>query len=156
MANTTIIDTSFNAYIEDDKNSKKYYLAFGTYLPTLGDPYQCQKPEISNPNIINFSLIETTTVFEIKKIANDVYLISTLNSYYFVKILNLDPENSHFAIIRKHPEIGSSLTIFAFEYLNGSISLSRLSTSEVVSFDFLNGIYKVNTLNSTYYCLPFF
>ena len=156
MANTTIIDTSFNAYIEDDKNSKKYYLAFGTYLPTLGDPYQCQKPEISNPNIINSHSIETTVVSEIKKIANDIYLITTLNSYYFVKILNLDSENSHFAIIREHPEIGFPLEIYAFDYLNDEVKFSRLGTSEVVSSKFLNGIYEIKTINSTYYCLPFF
>ena len=156
MANTTVIDNLFNTYIEDNENSKKYYIALGNYFPEIGHLYQCKKIDVYNPNIIKFSLIETSNVIEVKKLSSDIFLISTLNSFYIVKLIDFTPENSHFAIIREHPEIGFPLEIYAFDYLNDEVEFSRLGTSEVVSSKFLNGIYEIKTINSTYYCLPFF
>lgn len=65
--------------IEDDK----VYMAIAKSLPVIGSRYECEKLETNPTKFVGWS---TSPVKEVKKLGNNIYEVTTLNSVYIVNV----------------------------------------------------------------------
>ena len=131
---------------------KKSYIAISRDIPQIGKRYECYRME--RGILVRAS---TSTVRGIRKLSQDVFVVMTKNSYYITKILYLPEENVHFAKIYSKPELGKSLICEKIEFTKGgSFKAVLWQTTPVRAYYHTNGLYKVETRNSTYVCYPTF
>lgn len=130
------------------------YMAIGNSIPRVGERYECLRLEKDSASNVKFHGIKTSTVREVKNLSNNVFIVTTRNSYYITRVLNIPAENVHFAVISKKPEINSKLNCYKMECSKENIRFVTWQTTNVEEIKFIKGLYKIKTRNSTYICFP--
>lgn len=144
---------SFVSPKQAQKNKpSKSYMAIGNTIPKVGAHFKCKRLEKEANGDLSFFRTETTTVQEVKKLADNVFVVTTRNSYYITRVVNLPPSNVHFAIIKNEPEIGSDLYCYKLEFKGEESRCVKCKTTEIKKLIRIHGLYKVKTNNSIYVC----
>ena len=80
------VDGEFNSvWFDVISSDDKVYMAIAHGVPMIGKRYFCYKMEFSNgqPKLIGWS---TSTVKEINYMGNNIYQVTTCNSFYIVNV----------------------------------------------------------------------
>lgn len=156
----TIMSAVIGAFAGSGKvqntNPEKSYMAFATSIPKAGEHYHCNRVEKKSDKEINVRSTETTTVQNVQKLASNVYVATTRNSYYVTQILGMPEENVQFAVVESVPQVGHGMNCHMLRWSksNGIPKAIRWNTTVVQEVKFINGLYKVKTMNTTYVCFP--
>lgn len=133
---------------------EKSYIAIATSIPKVGEHYHCKRIEKKSSSELNVRNTETTTVLSVKKLASNVYVAMTRNSYYVTKVFGMSEDNVQFAVIESEPVVGSCMKCRKLAFAGEKISVIPWNTTAVQEVKFIKGLYKVKTINTTYVCLP--
>ena len=132
----------------------KSYMAIANTIPKVGEHFKCKRLEKNTNGELGFFYTETSTVQEVKKLACNVFVVTTRNSRYVTRVLYMPVEDVHFAIIFYEPQIGSCLNCHKLEFNGENVRSVDWHTSTVQDVRYVHGLYKVKTLNSVYVCFP--
>lgn len=133
-------------------NPTKSYMAIATSIPKEGEHYKCKRLEKNHFNGLSFRSTKTSTVQKVQKLAGNVYVVKTRNSYYVTRVLYMPAEDVHFAVIYSEPVIGSHLKCYKLECSGEKTRFTSWKTTSVQEVKFIKGLYRVKTRNSTYIC----
>jgi len=154
----TIMSAAIGAFagsgMVKEATPEKSYMAIATSIPKVGEHYHCKRIEKKSSNEINVRNTETTTVLSVKKLASNVYVATTRNSYYITKVLGMPEDNIQFAVVKSEPIAGSYMKCRKLEFAGEKVSVIPWATTTVQEVKYIKGLYKVKTRNTTYVCLP--
>ena len=137
-----------------EANPEKSYMAIATSIPKAGEHFHCKRFEKKSSSELNVRDTETTTVQKVKKLASNVYVATTRNSYYVTKVLGMPEDNVQFAVVKTEPMVGSRMKCCKLAFAGEKISVIPWTTTAVQEVKFIKGLYKVKTTNTTYVCFP--
>ena len=132
----------------------KSYMAISRDIPEAGKHFKCKRLHKEADGKLTFQNVETTTVQKITKLAGNVYVATTRNSYYVTQILNLPAEKVRFALVKYEPQVGAELYCYKLEFKGEASRSVYWHTTTVQEVKKIHGLYKVKTKNSTYVCFP--
>lgn len=140
--------------VQESGNPSKAYMAIGTYIPKVGEIFNCMKLVMDFSNSLTLRNTWTSTVRCVERLSCNVFIVRTNNSYYVTRVLPLPVENVHFALIREKPRVFSSLKLYKMEFSGEEIRYQPQQTSSVQEVKHSKGLYYVKTRNSVYICYP--
>ena len=131
----------------------KAYLAFSIDTPKVGSRFVCTRVQF-DPNFGKYVpfLCTTSVVTECGLLADDVYLVKTKHTFYIVKRLGFKENNIKFAQLHEVPRVGEPMICKKLENKNGMLERVPWHTTMVFATEYIAGILKIKTKNSTYFC----
>ena len=132
----------------------KSYMAVSTIEPRVNEHFICKRIEKKSAGKIKLVSTETSTVQEVKKLANNIFVVRTRNSYYITRVIGMRVENVHFAVLREKPIRDKCLKCLKLDFEGEGILAVRWETTPVIETRYIKGIYRITTRNSTYICFP--
>ena len=129
---------------------KKSYLAVSNCVPIEGSRYVLQRIEYEGEFFFPVE-VKTSKILSVNRKSDDVFLIETSNSFYYVKVLGLMPSKFKLAVAYKKPISNKKMNCFTIRDAGATYQLISTFTSYVESVIDLNGVYEVKTRNSLYY-----
>ena len=133
---------------------EKSLMAIATSIPQVGQHYHCKRIEKKSSSELDIRDTETTTVQKVKKLASNVYVATTRNSYYVTKVLGMPEDNVQFAVVKSEPVVGNGMNCRKLVFAGEKVSAIPWNTTTVQEVKFIKGLYKVKTRNTTYICIP--
>lgn len=133
---------------------EKAYIAYAIdELPEVGKKYRCTRIQYDfhQRKFIEYSCL-TSTVTEFGYLADDTYLVKTKNTYYVVKNTKMPETNIKFAELYEVPRVGESMICKKLENKNGMLERVPWHTTMVFATEYIAGVLKIKTKNSTYFC----
>ena len=131
----------------------KSFMAVGNTIPVVGEPYHCKRLQKQGEKLLLHAVI-TSRVIAVKPLANNVFVVTTMNSYYVVRVLHMQVGNVHFALVKREPLVGEQLFCDKIKFIEEDPFTVRWRTSTVKEVKFIKGLYRVKTKNSIYICFP--
>lgn len=134
---------------------EKAYIAyqFDNEEPEVGRKFRCTRIQfdLKAKKYVEFPCC-TSTVVEVGLLADDVYLVKTKHTYYIVKRCNVPEGKIKFAELYEVPRVGESMICKKLENKNGMLERVPWHTTMVFATEYVAGVLKIKTKNSTYFC----
>ena len=131
---------------------KKSYLAVSRCIPIEGVNYNLQRIETDGEFFYPVE-VTTSTVISIERPTDDIFIVETRNSVYYVKILGLVPSLVKLVVGYSIPEEDKKFHCFTIRDAGVNFQLISTFSSYVVSIKDVGGLYEVKTKNSLYYLM---
>lgn len=131
---------------------KKYYLAVSNCVPIEGSRYVLQRIEYDSEFFFPVE-VKTSKILSVNRKSDDVFIIETCNSFYYVKVLGLMPSRFKLAVAYKKPISNKKMNCFTIRDAGASFQMISTFTTEIIGIKELNGICEVETKNSFYYLM---
>lgn len=128
------------------------YMAISTAIPTIGERFKCNRAEQSGKSEISFRGVTTSPVRKVKKMAGNVYVATTQNSMYVVRIVQFADEHVQFAVITDEPQKGAEMICKKIIFDGYNAKSVAWRTTAVRRIRRLHGLFLVHTRNSIYVC----
>ena len=129
---------------------KKCYLAVSNCVPIEGSRYVLQRIEYEGEFFFPVE-VKTSKILSVNRKSDDVFIIETCNSFYYVKVLGLMPSRFKLAVAYKKPISNKKMNCFTIRDAGATFQMISTFTTEIIRIKELNGIYEVETKNSFYY-----
>ena len=129
---------------------KKSYLAVSNCVPIEGSRYVLQRIEYEGEFFFPVE-VKTSKILSVNRKSDDVFIIETCNSFYYVKVLGLMPSRFKLAVAYKKPISNKKMNCFTIRDAGATFQMISTFTTEIIRIKELNGIYEVETKNSFYY-----
>lgn len=135
----------------------KAILAYGKGKPEIGKRYSCMTMEIDEETgELIFRDVVTPTVENVRRIAKNIFVLTTRKAYFVVRSVNMFPEDTHFAVIREKPEAWKVITCEKAIFFLDRIEFRERNILPVWKIEEWKGLYKLLSDDGTFICLPLF